>query len=41
LVRYYQEIGDPKGVEIHQRMTTTTAAEFSATSPTKVLPQKP
>jgi tetratricopeptide (TPR) repeat protein len=41
LVRYYQEIGDPKGVELHQRMATRAAAEFPATSPPNVLPQKP
>jgi tetratricopeptide (TPR) repeat protein len=41
LTRYYQEIGDTKGAEIHQRMATMAAAEFSPTSQTKVLPRKP
>jgi Flp pilus assembly protein TadD len=41
LARYYQEIGDTKGAEIHQRMATMAAAEFSPTSQTKVLPRKP
>jgi tetratricopeptide (TPR) repeat protein len=41
LVRYYQEIGDPKGVELHQRRATRAAAEFPAKSQTSVSPQKP
>lgn len=40
LVRYYQEIGDTKGIERHQRMAASAAGEFPATSQTKVLPQK-
>ncbi|HEY7425940.1 MAG TPA: tetratricopeptide repeat protein [Gemmataceae bacterium] len=41
LARYYREIGDTKGAELHQRRATMAATEFSPTSQTKVLPRKP
>jgi hypothetical protein len=36
-----REIGDTKRAELHQRMTTTPAAEFSSSSQTKLLSRKP
>lgn len=41
LTRYYREIGDTKGVESHQGLATTPAADFSSPSQTTLLPRKP
>lgn len=41
LTRYYQEIGDTKGTDLHHRMATKSGAGSASTSQAKVLPHKP